>query len=60
MQMPFRLGFADKKWSFFTVKNFTEQKFQVHKNWEMGHFSVPALTPELTLKLMRRSKKDYK
>ena len=37
-----RLGFADKKCSFFTVKNFTEQKFQVHKNWEMGHFSDPA------------------
>ena len=40
--MPFRLGFADKKCSFFTVKNFTEQKFQVHRNWEMGHFSDPA------------------
>ena len=42
VQMPFRLGFADKTCSFFTVKNFTEQKFQVHKNWEMGHFSDPA------------------
>ena len=26
---------------FIRVKNFTEQKFQVHKNWEMGHFSDP-------------------
>ena len=41
VQMPFRLGFTDKKCSFFTVKNFTEQKFQIHKNWEMGHFSDP-------------------
>ena len=41
VQMPLRLGFADKKCSFFTVKNFTEQMFQVHKNWEMGHFSDP-------------------
>ena len=44
VQMPFRLGFADKKYSFFTVKNFTEQKFQVHKNWEIGHFSDPVRT----------------
>ena len=36
--MPFRLGFAHKKCSFFTVKNFTEQKLQVHKDWEMGYF----------------------
>ena len=41
VQMLFRLGFADKKCSFFTVKNFTEQKFQVHKNWKLGHFSDP-------------------
>ena len=30
-----------KKSSFFTVLNFAEQKFQVHTNWEMGHFSDP-------------------
>ena len=45
VQMPSRLGFADKKCSFFTVKNFTEQMFQVHKNWEMGHFSDPGDGP---------------
>ena len=52
VQMSFRLEMlilemhytrnADKKCSFFTVKNFTEQKFQVHEHWEMGHFSEPA------------------
>ena len=40
VQMPFRLGFANKKCSFFS-QNFTEQKFQANKNWEMGHFSDP-------------------
>ena len=28
-----------KKYSFFTVKKFTEQKFQVQRNGETGHFS---------------------
>ena len=27
--------------SFFTVKNFTEQIFQVEKKWEKRHFSDP-------------------
>ena len=48
VQMSFRLGFADKKCSFFTVKNFTEQKFQVHKNWEMGYFSDPEFRAHVT------------
>ena len=30
------------KYSFFTVKHFAEQKFQVHGNGETGHFSDPA------------------
>ena len=46
VQMPFRLGFADKN-AHTLVKNFTEQKFQVHKNWKMGHFSDPALVSSL-------------
>ena len=32
----------------FTVKNFTEQKFQVQKNGEKGHFSDPALVPRVS------------
>ena len=32
-----------KKYSFFTVKNFAEQKFQVQINGEMAHFSDPAV-----------------
>ena len=40
VQMPFRLGFAGKN-AHTLVNNFTEQKFQVHKNWKMGHFSDP-------------------
>ena len=59
MQMPFRLGLADKKYSFFTVKNFTEQKFQVHKNWEIGHFSDPEPEPDPPKRFARsRSRKN--
>ena len=32
------------KMTILYSKKFTEQKFQVHKNWEIGHFSDPAVT----------------
>ena len=42
MQMIFRI--SDRlKILIFAVKNFAEQKFQVQRNAETGHFSDPAV-----------------